>query len=54
VCQQPVDALLTKLDKRDPEIDQVWASEARRRWEAYKAGEVVTVSYEELMANYSR
>lgn len=49
-----LDALLTDLDKRDPEIDRVWASEARRRWEAYKAGEVATVSYEELMAKYSR
>ena len=49
-----LDALLTDLDKRDPEIDRVWASEARRRWHAYKAGKVETVSYEELMAKYSR
>ena len=51
---QVLDALLTDLDKRDPEIDRVWAAEARRRWNAYKAGEVATVSYEELMAKYSR
>ena len=49
-----LDALLTDLDRRDPEIDRVWANEARRRWNAYKAGEVATVSYEELMAKYSR
>jgi putative addiction module component (TIGR02574 family) len=49
-----LDALLTDLDKRDPEIDRVWASEARRRWNAYQAGKVETVSYEELMAKYSR
>ena len=49
-----LDALLTDLDKRDLEIDRVWAHEARRRWQAYQAGEVATVSYEELMAKYSR
>lgn len=49
-----LDALLTDLDRRDSEIDRVWATEARKRWNAYKAGEVATVSYEELMAKYSR
>ena len=49
-----LDALLTDLDRRDSEIDHVWATEARKRWSAYKAGEVATVSYEELMAKYSR
>jgi putative addiction module component (TIGR02574 family) len=51
---QVLDALLTDLDNRDPELDRVWAAEARRRWNAYRAGEVATVSYEELMAKYSR
>ena len=27
-----VDAILTDLDKPDPEIDRVWAKEARKRW----------------------
>jgi putative addiction module component (TIGR02574 family) len=49
-----LDALLTDLDRRDSEIDRVWATEARKRWNAYKAGKVATVSYEELMAKYSR
>ena len=49
-----LDALLTDLDRRNPEIDGVWANEARRRWNAYKAGEAATVSYEEIMAKYSR
>jgi len=35
-----LDALLTDLDKWDPEIDGVWAIEARRRWEAYQRDEV--------------
>ena len=49
-----LDAILTDLDKRDPEIDRVWATEARKRWIAYKAGGLPTVSYEELMAKYNR
>jgi len=39
-----VDAILADLDKPDPEIDQIWADEARRRWAAYKAGSIRTVS----------
>ncbi|MEX0802830.1 MAG: addiction module protein [Candidatus Binatia bacterium] len=45
-----VDAILTDLDKPDPEIDRIWAEEARKRWVAYKAGKVPTVSYESVMA----
>jgi putative addiction module component (TIGR02574 family) len=47
-----VDAILTELDKPDPEIDRVWADEARKRWAAYKAGKIPTVSYEEMMAKH--
>ena len=47
-----VDAILTDLDKPDPEIDRVWADEARRRWAAYKEGRIPTVSYEEVMAKH--
>jgi len=49
-----VDAILTDLDKPDPEIDKIWAHEARKRWAAYKAGRIPTVSYEDVMARYSR
>ena len=49
-----LDAILTDLDKPDPDIDHVWADEARKRWTAYKAGRLPTVSYEELMAKYNR
>ena len=49
-----LDAILTDLDKPDPELDHVWATEARKRWLAYKAGRLSTVSYEELMAKYNR
>jgi putative addiction module component (TIGR02574 family) len=47
-----VDAILTDLDKPDPEIDRIWAEEARKRWEAYKAGRIPTVSYDEVMAKH--
>ena len=49
-----LDAILTDLDKPDPEVDHVWATEARKRWLAYKAGRLSTVSYEELMSKYNR
>lgn len=49
-----VDAILADLDKPDPEIDRIWAEEARKRWAAYKAGRMPTVSYEEVMAKYRR
>ena len=47
-----VDVILKDLDKPDPEIDRVWAVEARKRWAAYKAGRVPTVSYESVMAKH--
>ena len=49
-----VDVILADLDKPDPEIDRVWAEEARKRWEAYKAGRIPTVSYETVMAKHRR
>jgi putative addiction module component (TIGR02574 family) len=49
-----LDAILTELDKPDPKIDKVWAQEARKRWAAYKAGKVPTVSYESVMAKHRR
>jgi len=49
-----VDAILADLDKPDPEIDRVWAEEARKRWAAYKEGRTTTVSYETVMAKHRR
>ena len=49
-----LDVILNELDKSDPEIDQVWANEARKRWSAYKEGRLQTVSYEDLMTKYKR
>ena len=47
-----LDVLLKDLDKSDPAIDQIWANEARKRWNAYKTGGLQTVSYEELIKRY--
>jgi putative addiction module component (TIGR02574 family) len=47
-----VDTILTDLGKPDPEIDRVWAEEARKRWAAYKSGRARTVSYEEVMSKH--
>lgn len=49
-----LDAILADLDKPDAEIDSIWAEEARKRWQANKAGRVSTVSYEEVMRKHRR
>jgi putative addiction module component (TIGR02574 family) len=49
-----VNAILSDLDKPDPEIERVWAEEARKRWAAYKAGRIPTVAYEDVMAKHRR
>jgi putative addiction module component (TIGR02574 family) len=49
-----VDTILADLDRPDPEIDRVWAEEARKRWAAYKAGRVPTVPYKTVMAKHRR
>jgi putative addiction module component (TIGR02574 family) len=47
-----VDSILMQLDKPDPEIDRIWADEARKRWQAYKSGKIETVTYEQVMDKY--
>ncbi len=44
--------LLADLDTPDPEIDAIWRDEAQKRWQAYRAGELKTVSYEAVMQKY--
>ncbi len=51
---QLVDAILADLDRPDPEIDRVWAEEARKRWAAYKADRIPTISYETVMSKHCR
>ena len=47
-----VDSILMQLDRPDPEIDRIWADEARKRWQAYKMGKAETVSYEQVMKKH--
>ena len=47
-----LDAILTDLYKPDPEIERVWSAEVKKRWAAYKAGRIQTVSYEDVMAKH--
>lgn len=47
-----VDSILIQLDKPDPEIDRIWADEARKRWKAYRLGRVETVPYDQVMDKY--
>ncbi len=47
-----VDEILTDLDKPDPELDRIWAEEARKRWDAYKSGHIPSVSYHDVMEKY--
>ena len=49
---QLVDSILMQLDRPDPEIDRIWADEARKRWGAYKAGKLKTVPYDQVMDKY--
>ena len=49
-----VDEILTDLDKPDPDIDRIWADEARKRWNAYKAGSIPSASYQDVMDKYRR
>jgi putative addiction module component (TIGR02574 family) len=47
-----LEAILAELHVPDPEIEGVWAEEAKRRWAAYKEGRIGTVSYENVMTKY--
>jgi hypothetical protein len=49
-----VDVILRDLDRPDPEIDRIWADEARKRWSAYKSGKTQSVSYQDVMRKYKR
>lgn len=46
------EALLSSLDKPDPEIDEIWAREAEARIDEVERGEAETVSAEEVFAKY--
>ena len=43
-----IEALIRSLDVPDPEIEQSWAIEAEKRLKAYKAGNLETISFEDM------
>ena len=47
-----VDIVMRDVMQPDSEIEKVWAREASARWDAYKRGEIKSVSYEEVMSKY--
>ncbi len=49
-----VEDLLKSLDPTDPEIEKLWAEEARDRLQAYRRGEIDTVSLDEVLAGLSK
>lgn len=49
---QLAELLLADLDVPNPEIDAIWCNEAKKRWRAYKQGELKTVSYAAVMQKY--
>jgi len=49
---QLAELLLADLDKPDQEIDVIWKDEAQKRWQAYQASELKTVSYDTVMQKY--
>lgn len=47
-----VEAILSGLDKPDPDIERAWAAEAEARLEAYKRGELEAADWEEIKKRY--
>lgn len=49
-----VEDLLESLHPTDPEIDRLWAEEARDRLAAYRRGEIEGIPFEEVLDNLRR
>ena len=49
-----VDTLLAQLDRPDPDLDSVWAEEARRRRQAHREGRLEARDYEQVMESFPR
>jgi hypothetical protein len=46
--------LQRSLDPTDPEIDRLWAEEARDRLGAYLRGEMEAIPFEEILRKYGK
>ena len=49
-----IEQLLASLDKPDEAIDELWAIEAEKRVESYRAGHMRSVSLEQVLAKYQK
>ena len=47
-----VEDVLDSLDRADPEIDRLWAREARDRLAAYRRGELPAKDLSDIVAKY--
>lgn len=47
-----IDQLIQSLDKPDKEIDKIWKKEAEQRIDAYEAGDIQTVTLQEIREKY--
>lgn len=43
---------MSNLGLSNPEMNDVWRDEAQKRWQAYQAGELKTISYYVMMQKY--
>ena len=49
-----VDRIISSLDTPDESIDRVWRKEIAKRIDAYRAGNIETVSAEEVLESYRK
>ena len=49
-----VEGILQTLDAVDPNLDQLWATEADDRLSAYRRGELSAHDLDEILAKYAR
>jgi putative addiction module component (TIGR02574 family) len=47
-----VEDVLDSLDRPDPDIDRLWAAEARERLAAYRRGELPATDISDIVAKY--
>ena len=48
-----VEGILQSLDATDPNLDQLWAEEAKDRLAAYRCGELEALDFDEALARYA-
>lgn len=47
-----VEAIMSSLDKPDPDIEKRWADESEARYDAYQRGELEAVEWSEIRKGY--